>query len=484
MPDRKVSQFPPAAAITGVELIDLVQDGINVRATVADLAAPLGVPAPATTTPNMDGGAAVGTSTNFARADHVHPTDTSRAAVSALPVPSAVNPIVDGTATIGTSAAYARADHIHPTDTSRAAASAIPVPSSTTPSMAAPAGAIGTSGSYARADHVHPSDSLANRGRNYVHNSVFNIAQRGNGPFTLDGYTLDRWKVTHNGSDTYSISRVALTDADRAAIGDESATWGLQNTFTGSSIGGSAHFLTQYIEDARRLSGKTITVSFWAKCASGSMILQPLLFQSFGTGGSPSAGVQVGAQNQTITTTWQRLTWTIAVNSTAGKTFGTNNDSFTQLIFYFSAQGAFVQSGTITMWGIQLEPGSQPTSLQRVDPRSDLTDCQRFLYKTMPQGVAPADNCGYPGAILTQNFNASALSISYFSLFPTVMRAIPQILFFNPTSSGAGKWDNSAGTASFAATAAYVCDHGFLAQATSLAAGGIGMIHYIASAEP
>jgi hypothetical protein len=34
---------------------------------------------PATTTPLMDGTGAVGTSTNYARADHVHPTDTSRA---------------------------------------------------------------------------------------------------------------------------------------------------------------------------------------------------------------------------------------------------------------------------------------------------------------------------------------------------------------------------------------------------------------------
>lgn len=35
---------------------------------------------PATTAPAMDGTAAVGTSTKYARADHVHPTDTSRAA--------------------------------------------------------------------------------------------------------------------------------------------------------------------------------------------------------------------------------------------------------------------------------------------------------------------------------------------------------------------------------------------------------------------
>lgn len=43
------------------------------------------VPSPASSgTPAMDGTAAVGTSTDYARADHVHPTDTSRAAVSDL----------------------------------------------------------------------------------------------------------------------------------------------------------------------------------------------------------------------------------------------------------------------------------------------------------------------------------------------------------------------------------------------------------------
>ncbi len=36
-------------------------------------------PEPATATPLMDGTAAVGTSTKYARQDHVHPTDTSRA---------------------------------------------------------------------------------------------------------------------------------------------------------------------------------------------------------------------------------------------------------------------------------------------------------------------------------------------------------------------------------------------------------------------
>ena len=121
-------------------------------------------------TPIVDGTAAVGTATTTARADHVHPTDTSRAATAGtlaqfaattsaqlagvisdetgsgalvfatsptLVTPSigvatgtsfnsitglsSTTPIVDGTAAVGTATTTARADHVHPTDTSRAA---------------------------------------------------------------------------------------------------------------------------------------------------------------------------------------------------------------------------------------------------------------------------------------------------------------------------------------------------------------------------
>lgn len=101
----------------------------------------------AAATPLMDAAAAVGTSTRYARGDHVHPSDTSRAplaspAFSGTPtMPTAAvdtnttqgastafvlaqaasaNPIVDGTVAVGTSTRFARADHVHPTDTSRA----------------------------------------------------------------------------------------------------------------------------------------------------------------------------------------------------------------------------------------------------------------------------------------------------------------------------------------------------------------------------
>jgi len=98
-------------------------------------------------TPLVNGTAAVGTSLRYARQDHIHPTDTSRAplaspsltgtplsttaaadtnttqiATTAFVVgqASSTSPVMDGTATVGTSLKFARADHVHPTDTSRA----------------------------------------------------------------------------------------------------------------------------------------------------------------------------------------------------------------------------------------------------------------------------------------------------------------------------------------------------------------------------
>jgi hypothetical protein len=175
-------------------------------------------------TPVVNGTAAIGTSLRYARADHVHPTDTTRAPLASpsftgtpsLPTgttgvtqaadtnstllattayvvgqASSVTPVINGTAAVGTSLRYARADHVHPTDTTRAplasptfsgtpnlptgtiavtqaadtngttvatTAYVVGQASSTAPVVDGTA-TVGTSLRYARADHVHPTDT-------------------------------------------------------------------------------------------------------------------------------------------------------------------------------------------------------------------------------------------------------------------------------------------------------------------------------------
>lgn len=79
-----------------------------------------GSPASPTDIPIMDSVANVGVSGNFARADHVHPSDTTKLNTNQL---SNSTPVMDGTATAGTATTISRSDHKHPTDTSRASQS-------------------------------------------------------------------------------------------------------------------------------------------------------------------------------------------------------------------------------------------------------------------------------------------------------------------------------------------------------------------------
>lgn len=94
-------------------------------------------PAPSVTTPLMDGNANTGTELAYSRGDHVHPSDTSKQDVltagygisidanneisvsASIPAPSNNNPNMDGTGDAGSSANYSRADHVHPSDTSK-----------------------------------------------------------------------------------------------------------------------------------------------------------------------------------------------------------------------------------------------------------------------------------------------------------------------------------------------------------------------------
>lgn len=70
------------ASVTQVQTSGTKIATVTIDGTATDLYAPEGGsgPEPSSTAPAMDGTAAVGTTTTYARADHVHPTDTSRQA--------------------------------------------------------------------------------------------------------------------------------------------------------------------------------------------------------------------------------------------------------------------------------------------------------------------------------------------------------------------------------------------------------------------
>jgi hypothetical protein len=268
-----------------------------------------------------------------------------------------------------------------------------------------------------------------NVGRNVLHNGLMNVTQRGTGPWTTNGaYTADRWIMGLGAGDANSVAIVAVADSNRAQIGDEAAQSMLLNQFTGAAGASNYAFFNQPIENVRRLANKTVTVSFWATASAAGMKLGVSVDQGFGTGGSPSGAVLGSGQAVTLTTVFSRYTVTFTLPSVAGMTLGTNGNSATSLNFWLSAGSnnatrsgnVGVQSGNIWLWGVQLELGGTATPLEKLDPRVDLANAQRF-YQV--------------GALYFSAYSAAGIALAFSMTLSEEMRATPTMNFASPSFS-------------------------------------------------
>jgi hypothetical protein len=256
--------------------------------------------------------------------------------------------------------------------------------------------------------------------------------------------------------DTNSVTQAVLADADRTAIGDEEAAFCLQNVFTGNIAAASYSIVQQRIENVRRLANKTVTVSFWAKAAAGTPLVGVTLDQYFGTGGSPSAQVNNTGLTVTLSTAWTRYNVTRTLPSISGKVLGTNLDSFTILSFWFSSGstnsahsgGVNVQSGTVQLWGVQLEVASGASILEKPDPRYELHNCQRFF-----QG----------GPFAWYGYGAAGQFIGHSVPWAVAMRGVPTIVLSSTTYTNC------------TAAASQLYTNGWVALATATATGAASM---------
>ena len=211
-------------------------------------------------------------------------------------------------------------------------------------------------------------------GKNKIINGDFGVWQRGTS-FNLSsvtGYTADRWQLTWNGSGaTRTISQQTFTPGTAPVAGYEGRFfWRYAQTVAGT--GGAGNYFFQPIEDVRTFAGQTVTASFWAK-ADASRSVPVALEQNFGSGGSGGTSTSLGTAS--ITTSWTRFTFSVAVPSISGKTVGTS--SYLNFLMTFPANT--VQ--TIDIWGVQLEQGSTATAFQTATGtiQGELAACQRYF---------------------------------------------------------------------------------------------------------
>ncbi len=213
-------------------------------------------------------------------------------------------------------------------------------------------------------------------GKNYFINGAMEFWQRGTSSTTPAGaYTADRWKATVNGAGTYVVSRQAAgLDGFQYCMRFQRSSG---QTYTSGSFIGYAWETDSMIG----LQGKTVTYSFYARKGSDFSSTSPSsginvqLQQGTGSGthafSSLTNETTVLTGNATLTTSWQRFsfTGTVASNSTELRTN-----------IAHSPNGTAGANDWFEITGVQLEIGSSATQFSRAGGTigGELALCQRY----------------------------------------------------------------------------------------------------------
>lgn len=274
---------------------------------------------------------------------------------------------------------------------------------------------------------------------NVIINGAFDINQRNFTSVTTSSYFhFDRWKYFGLGSGVTTITPQTIAPGTISGISGPEIGNCVQFATSSQSLAGDASVLPQYIEDVRTLSGKTVTVSFYAKANSGTPKIGIDLTQNFGSGGSPSSEVSTAAGAVTLSTSWARYSVTVALPSISGKTIGSNNNSALILLLWVSAGSDWnsrassigLQNNTFQITGVQLEAGSVATPFRRSSPtlQGELAACQRYAYAI--NGSEGNSGLSVPFA---QGHYISSSTFRATAFFPVKMRGVPSLTSTNAT---------------------------------------------------
>jgi hypothetical protein len=215
-------------------------------------------------------------------------------------------------------------------------------------------------------------------GKNGVINGGMDIWQRGiSGTYTAGPvYTADRFSF--NCSATTSITVSQITTSDTTNLPNIYNAMRVQRTAGNTST--PLVLIQNSIEskDSYRFAGQNVTFSFWARKGANfsSSTFTAQVISGTGTDQSLVSGFTNSnaliSQSPTLTTTWQRFSYTGAVSSTA-----------TQLGFQFfiTCVGTAGAADYFDITGIQLEIGSVATPFSRAGGSigGELALCQRYF---------------------------------------------------------------------------------------------------------
>ena len=253
---------------------------------------------------------------------------------------------------------------------------------------------------------------------NAVINGGMDIWQRGTSFTTTSATTnfaADRWCI-YNGrtGTTYSRQSSGLTGFN----------YSMRVQRDSGNATTSALYLTYTAEtqDSLRFAGQTVTVSFYAKAganySSASSALTGIL--TYGTGTdqniwSFTGSTQSGSTTATLTTSWQRFTFTASVSSSATEL---------GLTFVNTPVGTAGANDYFEITGVQLELGSVATTFKRAGGtlQQELAACQRYYWRSVAGSLYQSFGIG-------QAYSTSAAQVCLKN--PVTMRTTPTAIEYS-----------------------------------------------------
>jgi hypothetical protein len=190
------------------------------------------------------------------------------------------------------------------------------------------------------------------------------------------GYFVDRMWGFSGVSTAATFSQISSTGLD----GFPNAARAQRN----SGNTGTANYYTGQIIESRNLQdlqGQTVTLSFWARCGANFSAPSSLAVVQIATGTAADQGLAsylaqtwTGVVNQsttvTLTTSWQKFTYTATLGST-----------IQEILVFIGTNGMAGTAGAadyIDVTGWQLEKGSSATSFDYRPYTTELQLCQRY----------------------------------------------------------------------------------------------------------
>jgi len=281
-------------------------------------------------------------------------------------------------------------------------------------------------------------------GKNKIINGDFRINQR-NFTSATSGYCFDRWTIAASGG-TMTVTPQTFTAGAAPVAGYEAQTYA-QIVTSGYGSAGDYGLFIQNIEDARTFAGQTVTISFWAKAASGTPKIAVETYLGIGAGGSGGT-TSTPAGAVTISTSWARYSVTFAVPSLSGATVGTSSTIAVNLwvsagsTFNTRASSIGTQNNTFSIWGVQAENGSVATPFTTASGtvQGELALCQRYYWQ-----------CDLSSVSLIYGAGFSSSAAAFVTYLPVTMRT-------TPSASSSGTFtanENGVGTRTFTALGAF-----------------------------